>query len=190
MDDQFLERLKADWRHSETDPDRMLENLERRRRRLRLLLALERAGGAAALVAAIWCGWRAAGNGDALFAFAALALLCSAALSLASMRRPLNSPVDEGPPGMLQRTHGNLDDLERAVGRWGWGGWILIACSLAIWLFHFGGQTELRETILLSATWAVTGVAVGVWCGWRRLQIRRERAAAHSLLAEYRAADA
>ncbi|HZG08748.1 MAG TPA: hypothetical protein VEZ70_07210 [Allosphingosinicella sp.] len=190
MDDRFLEGLRADWRHSDIDPDRMLENLERRQKRLRLLLALERAGGAAALVAALWCGWRAASNGDALFAFAALALLCSAALSLASMRRPLNSVIDQGPLGMLQRMQGNFDDLERAVGRWRWSGWILVACSLAIWLFHHGGQTDLRETGLLSATWAVTGGAVGLWSGRRRRQIRRERAAAMSILAEYSAADA
>lgn len=190
MNDQFLEELKADWRRGDIDPGRMLENLERRKRRLRLILAVEAVSGATAFLAAIWCGWRAATDGDALFGFAALALLGSAMLSLMAMRPTSNSHFDEGPFGMLQRTQRNLEDLERAVARWRWSAWILLGCSLAIWLFHSVGQTDLRETALLSAAWAGTAVAVGIWSRRRGRHIRRERAAAEHLLAEYRAADA
>lgn len=189
MIDQFLEELKAEWRRSDIDPSRILENLERRERRLRLLLAVEATSGGVAFVAAIWCGWRAATDGNALFGFAALALLCSAALSLIAMRPSSNSQLEEGPFEMLQRTQRTLNDLERTVTRWRWSAWILLGCALAIWLFHSVGQTDLRETALLSATWAGTAAAVAIWSGWRSRQIQRERAAAERLLAEYRAAD-
>ncbi len=189
MNDQFLDELKADWRNGDIDPGRMLENLERRKRRLRLLLAAEAVGGAVAFVTAIWCGWQAATDGNALFALASVALLCATALSLLAMRPASASPLEEGPFGTLQRSQRNLDELERAVARWRWGAWILFGCCAALWLFHALGQTGLHETALLSAAWGGTAVAVAVWSEWRSRQIRREREAAERLLAEYRAAD-
>ena len=190
MNDQFLEEMRADWRRSDIDPSRMLENLERRERRLRLLLAVEATSGAVAFVAAIWCGWRAASDGNALFGFASLALLCSAALTFRAMLPSSKSQLEEGPFELLQRTQRNLNDLERAVARWRWSAWILLGCALAIWLFHAVGQTDLPETALLSAAWAGTAAAVAIWSGWRSRQIQRERAVAERLLAEYMAADA
>lgn len=189
MNDQFLEELKADWRRSDVDQGRMLENLERYKLRLRLLGGLEAIGGAIALVAALWFGWRAATDGNALFGLAAAALLCAATLSLLAMRPPPSSQLEEGPFGILQGTRRNLDELERAVVRWRWSAWILFGCSVALWLFHAAGQTGLRETALLSLVWGGTAVAVALWSGWRGRQIQRERAACERLLAEYTAAD-
>lgn len=190
MNDQFLEELKADWRRGDIDPGRLLETLERRKRRLRLLLAAEAASGGMAFVAAIWCGWRAATDGNALFGLATAALLCAAALSLLAMRPSAHPQIEDGPYGMLERTQRNLNELERALVRWRWSAGILLGCAIALWAFHATGRTGLRETALLSAAWAGTAAGVALWSGWRSRQVRREQAAAERLLAEYRAADA
>ena len=190
MNDLFLEELNADWRRSEIDTGAMFERLERRKRRLRLVLALEAISGAVALVVGIWCGWRAFTDGNALFGLAAGALLSAVVLSLPAMRRTPIPQLEEGPFGLLQRTRRDLDDLAGIVVRWRLGAWILLVSSAALWLLHLAGRTELRQTAFLSVAWLGTAIAVLIWSGWRRRQIQSERAACERLLAEYRDADA
>jgi hypothetical protein len=189
MNDPFLEALKADWRRGDIDPGRLLEDLERHRRHLRLLLALEAVGGSVAALFGIWCAWRAIAEPSALFGLAAAALLSAVTLSLPAVRRPPALRLEEGPLGTLQRTRRDLDELERALARWRRGAWILLGCVAALWLLHAAGETGLREAALLSVAWGGSAAGVALWSARRVRRIRRERAACERLLAEYQAAD-
>src|SRR5688500_5872770 len=130
--DDFLTGLRADWRQPRVDLGRIKRLTERRRRRARLLQAVNLLGAAAAALLVLWFAYRAVEARDALPAVGAAAFLASLPLIMLeylTSRRDLRVQYDDTPRGVLLQARHHAEMARRLLRSGRWAATILMASA-------------------------------------------------------------
>lgn len=190
MTDAFLDGLKADWRRSEVDLDRIRRQAARRRRRVLAFVAMELLGLVLALIFALWLATHALVLGVELALLGAIAMLVSAGLSLRTilrLRTPwLRKPAPAlAPQAALAAMLTQLSDAEQILRYWLASAAVLGLCALGVGLMFVSGHASARTLSIAGSAWAVTALALLLWGLWRKRRIAVERASCEALLKHY-----
>jgi hypothetical protein len=190
--DDFLDRLRADWRGPSVDLERMRRLTARRRRLQSLVRALTPLGALTCLLLGLWLGWGAVTNGEAILAVGAAALLIAAPLlliELAEARRASRIRYDDTPRGVLQQAYEQVRYARTALRGYRWSASILAVAAVLVLAIRLAGWSSDPAAFAIALTWIAVAAltwAVGVW---RAGRLGREAQHCEQMLAELDAAE-
>lgn len=191
MNDQFLERLRADWTAQETDIAGAVERIRRQRWRPWFALALEICGCAVALLTGALFAFLALEHEDqqALYLLSAGALLVlppTFAVIHFLIRRRALPWADESPEALLRVGLRRAEISSRLNRVYGWGIAVLMAFLAVLWTAEWAGIFEARRFLIFYTC----ACAVASFCAWRwsraaTTKARRDREIYSQLLQSY-----
>jgi hypothetical protein len=189
MADDFIDSLKRDWEGQAVEAT--LARLRRRRWLPPVLLSLDIVGAAAMAIAGAGFAVIALKLRDLLFGLSAVAmLLVGLPLVLAAVRVRWRSLAWDGetPEGVLTCTLRRLQATERSLRLGRGGAYVLFALAAAVLASRLAGLVHEPWSILLiiTAAWALSGLAMLAWVAWRLGRTARERAGCEALLGQFK----
>jgi hypothetical protein len=192
MNDDFLDRLQADWRSQHTDVDQVLRRLRRNRWTPHIVLGAEILGCALTFLVGLWFAWIAVHDEQhrMLFTISAAALLLAVPLlcvaSVMARRDSLAWDV-ESPESVLNVSLRRAESSLRAIRIGRWHVAILAAFVVTLWAAEALGFIDAIDFLILYTTvCAFVSVVSWVWMNRREGRVRREQAACNRLLAALR----
>lgn len=170
--DDFLGRLRSDWRRQTIDVSDLAARVAARQRRAGLVTA----GNALAIITmailAFLFGSLAVREGDALFGVAAIAFLLAAPAVLfeaLDFRRVSRLRYDESPAGVLRQARDQAGFARRQLRSARIAALLLIGAALAAWALVPAGLAQLDTVAIVTLGWAAAAALSWLW------QYRRDR---------------
>jgi hypothetical protein len=193
MADEYLLKVREDWRRQDAAFAAVYSRLRRNRWHPPLVLALELVSSIVTLLTGLWFAWLAYKLGSLLFALSAIVLLLSTpafALAAVVIRKDTLRWDEETPEGVLtsglRRAHASLRAIR--MGRWHVA--IIAAFVAVLWITEAIGLIEARNFLILyTSVCAATLIPYLKWLGWRRRRVLAERATCQRLLNEIKAVE-
>lgn len=202
MADDFLDKLRADWRRDGPDSAQASQGRPdlaaigrrgaRRRRLARLSMLASLATAFVAILLAGWFGYRAAATGDAVIMLGAAGLLFAVPLLIVEAidkSRSLSLRYDSTPRGVLLEARHRAATARRFLVGFRLSAAILLACAAASWVLAAAGYADRGEALFLTGVWAGTALGVWLWQMWRDRRLAAEIACGDRLLAELAGAE-
>ena len=191
-DEDFLARLRLDWRGQAVRPDEIAGRFARHRRWVRLSMIGGIVGAAGIAVGLIVFAGMALDRRDALFAIAALAFavaLPSVLIDISRLRSHLRVRYEETPLGLVLQTRARVSEMHRMLQGARWCAGILFAVAVTAWLPVGVGYASIRTVLPLSSVWGATALLVWLYQSVRGRRLADEAARMDHLVAEFEAAN-
>lgn len=186
--DDFLDALRDDWRHQGVDLARIRRLTERRRRAVLVSLGSKLGGAALSLLFGAWFAWRAAVEGDAVYAVGALAMFVALPLMLidyAAARRLTRIGHEDTPAGLIVHARDQAEGTRRLLRGCRVAATILLLSAGAVLLLAAAGRAAPAVALAIASVWSVTALGLWLWQAHRGRRLAAEAALCDALLAEY-----
>lgn len=186
--DDFLDVLRDDWRRQGVDLARVRRLTERRRHAVFVSLGSKLGGAALSLLFGGWFAWRAAVEGDAVYAVGALALfvaLPAILVDYVAARRLTRVGREDTPFGLIAHARDQAEGTRRLLRGFRVAATILLVSSGALLLLAAAGRATPAVALAIASIWSVTALGVWLWQIHRGRRLAAEVVLCDALLAEY-----
>ncbi|MFN3944962.1 MAG: hypothetical protein ACK4K7_08530 [Allosphingosinicella sp.] len=186
--DELLDALKADWRASPVDLDRVRRRAARGRRVRKLWSFVHLVAAMIAAVFGGWFAWRAWSANDALVALSAAGLLLAVPMIVAEqlwLRRQGAASDLAAVEDLLAERRRQAEIALLLLRGTRHGALILTACATGALLLAFAGLTPPHPAFRIALTWAAAAALALVWHRWRRSRLEAELGETERLIAIY-----
>ena len=189
MTDDFLAKLRNDWRSQDSEFEAVKRRLSRARWAARAVIAAEAALTLSGMAIGLWFASIALRKHDLFFGLSAFMLLLvvpASSVVLLNLRRKLLGDVGETPEDVLNFAFRRTQVIERILTIGQWGTAMLLLFVVVLWVCVLTGWIPRHYPLaLFSAIWICSALLAAAWVLWRRRQNEAERAQCRRLLSQF-----